>query len=345
MKKPSVPELQLASGDYLSVVRDFALSKGINLHTLLKDSQVELKDLINPPPLVTNLIVSHVGINLFNALDEPISAAVEFGLRMTASTHGSLGLAVQCAENLQEGFQILSEFYNTRLAAQDINISETETKIRIKLSYKNGAALHNEVQQYFDISTLVSIASNTYQALDKTKLQGSILININQSEPDGFDHNALPGITLRFDQPSLEMLTPIEWKYQPLNIANREMAEAALMRCQSELKRIHPVDLVERIRLLVEANTESLPKLHEVAETFNMSSATLKRKLRDKGTSYLDIKNEIRLAQSCALILDNEPIDSVAARMGFSDASNFTKAFKGWTGLSPKAFREVGRVD
>ena len=342
MKKPSVPELQLASGDYLSVVRDFALSKGIDLKTLLKDSQVELKDLINPPPLVTNLIVSHVGINLFNALDDPIRAAVEFGLKMTASTHGSLGLAVQCAENLHEGFQILSEFYNTRLAAQDIKISETDTKIRIKLSYKDNAALHDKVQHFFDISTLVTIASNTYQSLDKTRLQGSILININQSEPNDFDHSSLAGITLKFDQPELEMLTPIEWKYEPLNIANREMAEAAVMRCQSELKQIHPADLVERIKLLVEANTESLPKLHEVAETFNMSSATLKRKLRDKGTSYLDIKNEIRLAQSCALILDNEPIESVAVRMGFSDASNFTKAFKVWTGLSPKAFREAG---
>jgi len=41
--------LLLASGDYLTVVRDFALSKGIGLDTLLKDSEIKLQDLINPP--------------------------------------------------------------------------------------------------------------------------------------------------------------------------------------------------------------------------------------------------------------------------------------------------------
>jgi len=340
MKTNVATELQLASGDYLAVVRDFALSKGINLNTLLKDSEIELEDLINPPHLVTNLIVSHVGVNLFNALEDPITGAVEFGLKMTASTHGSLGIAVQCAADLHEGYEILREFYNTRLAAQDINITEEKENIKVKLISKNEILLDSEVQHFFDISTLVTIATNTYQALDKTNIEGKIQINIDSKEPEGFVHEALTGVTILFEQSNLEVLIPIEWKHKPLNIANQEMARVAVEKCESELKQVSPTDLVERIKTHLKCHINCIPKLIEVASVFNMSPATLKRKLKERNTTYQDIKDEIRLQHASVLFSQQVSIDVVAEGLGFSDASNFTKAFKTWTGLTPKEYRE-----
>ena len=340
MNNNIAPELQLASGDYLAVVRDFALSKGINLSTLLKDSEIELKDLINPPPLVTNLIVSHIGVNLFNELQDPITGAIEFGLKMTASTHGSLGIAVQCAADLHEGYEILHEFFNTRLAAQEIVITEDKEKINVKLICKDEVILDNVVQHFFDISTLISIATNTYQAVDKSNIQGSIQLNIDSKEPMDFPHETLIGVTILFEQACLEMLIPIEWKHEPLSISNREMARIAVEKCESELKQVSPIDLVERIRKHVKDNINSLPKLIDVAAVFNMSPATFKRRLKERSTTYQDIKNEIRLQLASLLINQQDSIESVAERLGFSDASNFTKAFKTWTGLTPKEFRE-----
>jgi len=340
MNNNTAPELQLASGDYLAVVRDFALSKGINLSTLLKDSEIELQDLINPPPLVTNLIVSHIGVNLFNELEDPITGAIEFGLKMTASTHGSLGIAVQCAADLHQGYEILREFYNTRLAAQDIFITEEREKINDKLVCKNEMMLDDEVQHFFDISTLVTIATNTYLALDKSNIQGTIQINVDSKEPEGFSHETLVGVTILFEQAYLEMLIPIEWKHEPLNIANQEMARVAVKKCESELKQVSPSDLVQRIKKHVKDDINNLPKLFEIASVFNMSPATFKRKLKERNTTYQDIKNEVRLQQASLLISQLDSIENIAERLGFSDASNFTKAFKTWTGLTPKEFRE-----
>jgi AraC-like DNA-binding protein len=35
------------------------------------------------------------------------------------------------------------------------------------------------------------------------------------------------------------------------------------------------------------------------------------------------------------------PLLEVAARVGFSEASTFHRAFKGWTGLTPGAYRQA----
>ena len=37
----------------------------------------------------------------------------------------------------------------------------------------------------------------------------------------------------------------------------------------------------------------------------------------------------------------NLPLLEVAAKVGFSEASTFHRAFKGWTGLTPGAYRQA----
>ena len=95
MKPLTGNESYLSSGDYLGVIRDFALGKGIPLEKLLEKTQININELINPPELVDNTLVSQVGINLYGSFSAPIDAAMEFGLKMNAASHGSLGLAVR----------------------------------------------------------------------------------------------------------------------------------------------------------------------------------------------------------------------------------------------------------
>ena len=74
-----------------------------------------------------------------------------------------------------------------------------------------------------------------------------------------------------------------------------------------------------------------------------MSVATLKRKLKAEGESFQQIKDGQRLKQAEALLSEgNLNIDQIADRLGYSDASNFSKAFKGWTGITPSQFRKKG---
>ena len=76
-----------------------------------------------------------------------------------------------------------------------------------------------------------------------------------------------------------------------------------------------------------------------VAARLSMSDRTLRRRLRDEATGYQQVLDDVR-SELARRDLANEAraIDEVALRLGFSDASAFTKAFRRWTGQSPADF-------
>ena len=79
---------------------------------------------------------------------------------------------------------------------------------------------------------------------------------------------------------------------------------------------------------------------HDVAGSLYMSLRTLQRKLSEEGTSYKDLLDETRrelanqyLRQACL------SVSEVTYLLGFSEPSNFARAFKRWTGRTPSEFR------
>lgn len=79
-----------------------------------------------------------------------------------------------------------------------------------------------------------------------------------------------------------------------------------------------------------------------VASKLYRSASTLQRQLSAEGTSYRDIVAETResLARQYLTDPDYTPSD-VAYMLGFADQSNFGRAFKRWTGMSPGEFQKV----
>jgi AraC-like DNA-binding protein len=83
----------------------------------------------------------------------------------------------------------------------------------------------------------------------------------------------------------------------------------------------------------------TLPKINEVALHFHATPQTLHRKLKMEGTSYQRIKDGIRRDIAVTkLVKDRLPVKQVAEIVGFSEPRSFTRAFKHWTGLSPREY-------
>lgn len=83
-----------------------------------------------------------------------------------------------------------------------------------------------------------------------------------------------------------------------------------------------------------------LPALGEVAGMLHMHERTLRRKLESEATSFGEIVDDVRSSLAIEYLrTTNMRTDDIAALVGFSDAANFRRAFKRWTGKAPSDFK------
>lgn len=77
-----------------------------------------------------------------------------------------------------------------------------------------------------------------------------------------------------------------------------------------------------------------------ISKRLSYSSRTFQRKLKEAGTSYTSLLDEMR-QQLSVYYLQEEPfsVSEIAFLLGFSETSAFHRAFKRWTGTSPGEFR------
>jgi AraC-like DNA-binding protein len=81
------------------------------------------------------------------------------------------------------------------------------------------------------------------------------------------------------------------------------------------------------------------PEFESVASELCMTTATLRRRLREEGSSYRQIKDDLRRDTAIFnLGRASMSIEQVAESVGFSEPASFFRAFKRWTGVTPRAY-------
>ncbi|GAA1651884.1 transcriptional regulator [Mycolicibacterium murale] len=93
-------------------------------------------------------------------------------------------------------------------------------------------------------------------------------------------------------------------------------------------------------RILDHSAAPSLVSLEAAARLLNVSDQHLRRLLRDEGSSFRQIKEDVLRDDAVASLAGGiETVDALSERLGFSEPSAFRRAFRRWTGSPPSAYR------
>ncbi len=99
-------------------------------------------------------------------------------------------------------------------------------------------------------------------------------------------------------------------------------------------------ELVMRVRDHLRAALPELPELEATAAALKLTPRTLNRRLEAEGASFRAIKDALRRDIALSRIAKSaQPVAMLAADLGYADPSAFYRAFVGWTGVSPSAYR------
>jgi AraC-like DNA-binding protein len=85
-------------------------------------------------------------------------------------------------------------------------------------------------------------------------------------------------------------------------------------------------------------------KMKDVAGRLGLHTRTLRRRLREEGTRFEAVKDEVRFAVARELLMLGAPgIADIAFTLDYASVSSFVHAFRRWSGMSPALWRKTGR--
>ncbi len=101
-------------------------------------------------------------------------------------------------------------------------------------------------------------------------------------------------------------------------------------------------DVVLRVRDAMRSADLDTFDLGRAAQALGMGTATLRRRLSERGTAFSQLVDEVRRDLACeALRQSRYDIKQLSARLGFSEPRAFHRAFRRWTGTTPARFRSL----
>lgn len=147
---------------------------------------------------------------------------------------------------------------------------------------------------------------------------------------------------IRHGQPYVGMHFDAHWLDLPV-VQNAQSLREFLAGAPANLivKYRDTSSLTDRIRRLLRKRLgEELPSLEEVGDALAVTPQTLRRRLRDEGRGFQQLKDELRRDTAIEYLVQTKlPLLDIANRVGFSEASTFHRAFKNWTGVAPGEYR------
>ncbi|MET4387399.1 AraC-like DNA-binding protein [Bradyrhizobium sp. F1.4.3] len=99
--------------------------------------------------------------------------------------------------------------------------------------------------------------------------------------------------------------------------------------------------IVSAVKLMLPSYLdERIPTVAEIAEMAGISIRSLQRKLSNAGVTYSDLLDGVRFENAAKLLRDtNSKIIDVAFSSGYTDPAHFTRAFRRFSGITPREFR------
>jgi AraC-like DNA-binding protein len=147
----------------------------------------------------------------------------------------------------------------------------------------------------------------------------------------------------KFNQSSLGFSFDESYLRRPM-VQSASTLDAFIKSCPKELF-VHPktdYSLSNEVLAYLKHRLHSgLPTIEEAAQELNMTKRTIIRRLKLEQSSYQQLKDKVRCNRAVKLLTEQSmTVADVAEQLGYSDAAVFARAFKSWTGETPRSYKD-----
>jgi AraC-like DNA-binding protein len=310
-------------------------SRGVDSARILRAAGVSA-DLSNDPlsrlPITTLTRLYRMCVEVTN---DPY-----FGLTVARHIHianlHALGYALAASATLMDFCRRLERYF--RLVSQSAKVTVTEADGKVLLRFEHQVEISGETEDAFFaflILTMRMLYKRTFNPAwvelhRPMPREGGEPYEALMRSPVTFSH--ADGV-LAFDKADLTA---------PLSGSSPELAQVNDSIVLAYLARLDKNDVVTGVtRKIIEFLPDGDCSREKVATALFMSPTTLQSKLAQRGTNFQQLLDDTRRELACSYLQQAaRSVTEITFLLGFTDTSNFTRAFKRWTGVSPTDFRQ-----
>jgi AraC-like DNA-binding protein len=264
-----------------------------------------------------------------------------FGLRAGSLVHPTnlhaLGLALLASNSFKDAALRLSRYHKILSDALIISYQELGETCFIKFDVRGGR-LRLAAEAIDAIAAACLTLGRMFYRADLNPL----LVELQRSEPrDPVRYEHFFGAPVHFLARENRIHHLRSQMEEPLPTANAQLADFNDRLALEYLARLKRSKVSDRVRRIIVRQLASGDLTEEsIAEELGTSLRNLQRRLKEEGTSYKDLIETTRRELAMSYIKQSHlSLGEITFMLGFSETSNFSRAFKRWTGMSPGAYR------
>jgi AraC-like DNA-binding protein len=336
-------ESTIAAG-YPKAFLEFAVGRGADRRALIGRSGIrpdDLEDQDKRVPLSRYMALMEAGIELCG---EP-ALALLFGEAVRMQDVSVVGLIGQASETPEEARRQLNRYARLTLDEGDERISDRLEIVRdeggVWLKTTSSAYADNPLLTESALAQCVCGARELFGGIhDRSKWPYPKAIHFTHREP-GYraEYDRVFGVPLVFDSHMNALLMDEEFLSLSIPRAHRYVFGVLSAHAESLLKSL---ENSKTTRGRIESRL--MPVLHTgeasmdaIASEIGVSRTTLFRMLRAEGTTFKHVLEELRHKLALHYLCSKKvSVNETAYLLGYSDQAAFSRAFKRWTGHSPR---------
>ena len=262
---------------------------------------------------------------------------LQVGQEHTVSTWGMLGYAMMSCATELEAALLGAQYHEAGSSLLNFQSFFEGDRMRIQMD-----PLHDQpdLLPFLVESNLCGICAVSSSYLVEPLVPLEVWVTYPETEyRDKYD--TYLNCPIKFSQDRNNMWTRAP-KEVPLRTSDPVSAQLCLKMVEQIIDQFDDESQLKKdMRRILLQHPGNIPSMDEAAAELAMSVRTLRRRLSELGTSYKTLQEEVRRDLALDYLRNSHlSVDQIAQLVGYTETTNFRRAFRQWTGHAPSHYRQ-----